>query len=192
MSTFSSTLRQAAFPRIDLRTDALLVLAGTALIALCAQISIPLGFTPVPITGQTFAVLLVGSALGTVRGIGSTVLYLLVGIAGAPVYADQSHGWDVVNGPTGGYIVGFIFAAALCGRLAERGHDRRFATATSSMLAGNVIIYLFGLPWLAHSLGTGFEKTLELGLYPFVPGAIVKIYLAAAALPSAWRLIGRR
>ena len=192
MSTYPSTLRRAAFPRIDLRTDALLVFAGTILIALCAQISIPLGFTPVPITGQTFAVLLVGSALGTVRGIGSTLLYLLVGIAGAPVYADQSHGWDVVNGPTGGYIVGFIFAAALCGWLAERGHDQRFATATSSMLAGNVVIYLFGLPWLAHSLGTGFEKTLELGLYPFVPGAIVKIYLAAAALPGAWRLVGRQ
>jgi biotin transport system substrate-specific component len=187
----AATLRLAVFPRTGLLTDALLVLAGTGLVAAAAQVSIPLPFTPVPITGQTFAVVLVGASLGAVRGFSSLLLYMLLGMAGAPIYSDQTSGWDVVSGPTGGYIVGFVLAAALTGYLAERRWDRKVSTAIAAMLTGNVLIYLVGLPWLAAELDTGLERTLELGLYPFVVGDLLKLYLAAALLPSAWRLVER-
>jgi len=187
----AATLGEAVVPRRGLATDLLLVCAGTALVSVAAQISITLGFTPVPITLQTFAVLVVGASLGTVRGTASLLLYLLVGIAGAPVYADQRHGWEVFSGATGGYIVGFVLAAALTGYLAERGWDRRFSTAVSVMLTGNVVIYGCGLLWLHHSLGVNWPDALEFGLYPFVPGDIVKLYLAALALPGAWKLVER-
>jgi biotin transport system substrate-specific component len=187
----AATLRLAVFPRTGLLTDALLVLAGTGLVAAAAQVSIPLPFTPVPITGQTFAVVLVGASLGATRGISSLLLYLLLGMAGAPIYADQQSGWDVVSGPTGGYIVGFVLAAALTGYLAERRWDRKLSSAIAAMLTGNVLIYLVGLPWLAVDLGTSLEKTLEFGLYPFVPGDVFKLYLAAALLPTAWKVVER-
>ena len=191
MNPQAATLRLAIFPRVGLAADALLVFGGTALVSIAAQVSIPLPFTPVPVTGQTFAVVLVGSALGAVRGAASLVLYLAVGALGAPVYADGAHGWSVLNSPSGGYIVGFVVAAALTGLLAERRWDRRFNSAVTAMLSGNVVIYLFGLPWLAVALHTNLEKTLELGLYPFIAGDVLKLYLAGALLPGAWRLIGR-
>jgi biotin transport system substrate-specific component len=183
----AATLRFAVFPRIGFLADALLVLAGTGLVAAAAQITIP--FQPVPLTGQTFAVLLVGSSLGLVRGTASLGLYLLLGIAGAPIYADGRSGWNVITGPTGGYIVGFVLAAAVTGYLAERGWDRRFSSAVGAMLTGNVVIYAVGLPWLAAVLNTNLEQTLEFGLYKFVPGDLLKVYLAAALLPAAWRVV---
>jgi biotin transport system substrate-specific component len=186
----AATLRLAVVPRTDLLTDALLVVAGTALVSIAAQISISLPFTPVPITGQTFAVLLVGASLGAVRGTASLLLYLVAGIAGAPIYAHHDRGWDVIVSASGGYIVGFVVATAVTGWLAERRHwDRRFSSSVSAMLTGNVIIYLVGLPWLAVVLNTNLDKTLEYGLYPFVPGDIFKLYIAAAVLPGAWRLV---
>lgn len=192
MSTDAATLRAAALPRSGFAADVALVCAGAALIAGAAQVSIPLPFTPVPVTGQTFAVLLVGAGLGTLRGGASALLYVLAGLVGAPVYASGAHGLAVVTGATGGYLISFPLAAALSGRLAERRWDRRFSSAVGAMLTGNVLVYLVGLPWLSVSLGTGLERTLELGLYPFVPGDLLKLYLAAALLPSAWRLVGRR
>jgi biotin transport system substrate-specific component len=192
MTTQAATLRTAAFPRTGLLADAALVVTGACLIGACAQISIKLPFTPVPITGQTFAVLLVGASLGTVLGGSSALLYLLVGLAGVPWYAHHDHGWAVLNSASGGYLVGFVVAAALTGWLAERRWDRRFSSSVGAMLTGNVVIYLIGLPWLAWQLGTGLEKTLELGLYPFVPGDTAKVYLAAAVLPAAWRAAGFR
>jgi biotin transport system substrate-specific component len=179
-------------PHLDILTDVLFVLAGTALVAGAAQISITLSSTPVPITGQTFAVLLVGAALGTVRGLASLLLYLVVGIAGAPIYADHHHGWSQVTSASGGYLVGFVVAAAVTGFLAEHRWDRRFSSSISLMLTGNVIIYLVGLPWLAVVLNTNLEKTFEAGLYYFVPGDILKLYLAAALLPAAWKVTRRR
>jgi biotin transport system substrate-specific component len=179
-------------PHLDILTDVLFVLAGTALVAGAAQISITLSSTPVPITGQTFAVLLVGAALGTVRGFASLLLYLAVGIAGAPIYADHHHGWSQVTSASGGYLVGFVVAAAVTGFLAEHRWDRRFSSSISLMLTGNVIIYLIGLPWLAVVLNTNLEKTFEAGLYYFVPGDILKLYLAAALLPAAWKVTRRR
>lgn len=190
MRTDAATLRLATVPRTGIVTDVGLVTLGAALIAGSAQISIALPFTPVPITGQTFAVLLVGASLGTARGGASGVLYVLLGIAGAPVYAHGAEGWAVITGASGGYLISYPFAAALTGRLAERRWDRRFSSAIGAMLSGSILIYLFGLPWLAVVLGTGLEKTLELGLYPFVPGDTFKLYLAAALLPAAWRIVG--
>ena len=169
-------------PRLGLLADAALVVAGTGLVAIAAQISFSLPFTPVPITGQTFAVVLVGASLGTIRGLASLLLYLWLGVAGAPIYADHDHGWSVVTSASGGYIVGFVFAAAVTGFLAERRWDRRLSSSIGSMLTGNVIIYLVGLPWLAVVLGTNLERTFELGLYPFVAGDLFKVYLAAASV----------
>jgi biotin transport system substrate-specific component len=191
MRSEAATLRLAALPETGIGTDLGLVCLGAALIAGSAQISIALPFTPVPITGQTFAVLLVGASLGTARGGAGALLYVLLGVAGAPVYAHGAQGWAVISGASGGYLVSYPFAAALTGRLAERHWDRRFSSAVGAMLTGSVVIYLFGLPWLAVVLHTGLEKTLELGLYPFVPGDTIKLYLAAALLPGAWRYLGR-
>jgi len=178
-------------PRLGVLADAALVVAGTGLVAGAAQISVSLPFTPVPITGQTFTVVLVGASLGMIRGCASLVLYLWLGVAGAPIYADQAHGWSVVTSASGGYIVGFVAAAAVTGFLAERRWDRRLSSSIGSMLTGNVIIYLVGLPWLAVVLDTNLEKTLEFGLYPFVPGDVFKLYLAAALLPGAWKIVDR-
>jgi biotin transport system substrate-specific component len=198
MSTYAQplTLRQALVPRANLAVEAVLVAAGVLLIALSAQISIPLWFTPVPITGQTFAVLLVGSAYGATRGGVTLFCYLAAGIVGLPFFAEGKSGWDIITGFTGGYLVGMLVAAVLAGLLAERRWDRRFATATSSMLGGNVLIYAFGLPWLAYKLSEaglphGLNATLAAGLYPFIIGDLVKLYLAAALLPAAWRLVRR-
>lgn len=191
MRSDAATLRLAALPAAGLLTDMVIVCLGAGLIAGSAQVSIPLPFTPVPITGQTFSVLLVGASLGLRRGGASGLLYLLLGIAGAPVYAGGAHGFDVITGASGGYLLSYPVVSALIGWLAERRWDRRFSSAIGAMLTGNVVIYLFGLPWLAAVLHTNLEKTLELGLYPFVPGDTLKLYLAAALLPAAWRLIDR-
>ena len=187
MRAEAATLRLAVFPRPSLLTDAFLVVSGAALVALCAQISVKLPFTPVPITGQTFAVCLVGASLGAIRGAASLTLYFVVGILGAPVYAHHAHGSDVITSASGGYIVGFIAAAAVTGVLAEHRWDRRFSSAVGAMLTGNVVVYLVGLPWLATVLNTNLDSTLEDGLYPFVPGDLFKLYCAAALLPAAWR-----
>ncbi len=189
MRADAATLRLAVFPRVGLAADAVLVLAGTGLVAAAAQVSIP--FEPVPVTGQTFAVLLVGSSLGAIRGAASLALYLWLGVAGAPIFADRHHGWNILTGASGGYIVGFVLAALVTGYLAERGWDRRFSSAVGAMLTGNVIIYAVGLPWLAVVLNTNLEKTLEFGLYKFVPGDLLKLYLAAGLLPTAWRVVER-
>lgn len=188
MTGTAATLRLAVFPKAGILTDAVLSAAGAGLIAVSAQLSIPLPFTPVPLTGQTFAVLLVGASLGAVRGAVSSGLYVLLGIAGLGVFAGGAHGWAVIVGATGGYLVSFPIAAALVGYLAQRRWDSRFSSAIGAMLSGSVVIYLIGLVWLAVVLDTGLEQTLEYGLYPFVPGDILKLYLAAVLLPTAWRL----
>ena len=168
----------------SLVTDVALVSAGALLTAAAAQLVVPLW--PVPITGQTLAVLLVGSALGAVRGSLAMVLYAALGLVGLPVFADGASGSSVLLGPTGGYIVGFVFAAAVVGWVAERAGDRRFLRAALSFAGGTVITFAFGLPWLAASLGLTLEQTLAGGLYPFIVGGIVKALVAAAVIPAAW------
>jgi biotin transport system substrate-specific component len=187
----AATLRLAFFPRSRLLTDVLLVVGGAGFVALAAQIEIHLGFTPVPITLQTFAVLLVGAGLGAALGTASLALYLLVGMVGAPVYAGGEGGWEWIEGATGGYLIGFLVAAAVAGLLAEKRWDRRVSTAVTAMLTGNVIVYLFGLPWLAHVADYGWQQAFENGLYPFVVGDLLKLYLAGALLPGAWRVVER-
>jgi biotin transport system substrate-specific component len=175
--------------RRRLAAEAVLVLAASVLIALTAQVSIPLPFSPVPITGQTFGVLLVGAALGARRGTLGVMAYLAEGTAGLPVFAGGSAGPAVLLGPTGGYLIGFAGAAFITGRLAELGWDRRPTTTALSMLLGNAVIYAFGLPWLA--VYVGLDRVLALGLLPFVPGDLLKVGLAVAVLPGTWGLLGR-
>lgn len=191
MNPDAATLRLALVPRTGLLADAVLIALGAALVALAAQVSIPLPFTPVPITGQTFAVVLVGGALGALRGGASLSLYLLLGIVGVPVYQDGSNGWEYFSGATGGYLVGFVLAAVLTGYLAEQRWDRRLSSSIAAMLTGNVVIYLLGVPWLARVANLGLEDSLEQGLYPFVVGDLLKLYLAGALLPAAWKLVER-
>ena len=187
----AATLRLAAVPRTGVIADALLIVGGALFLALCAQVSFELPFTPVPITLQTFGVLLIGAAYGTWRGALTAALYLLMGIVGLPVFADRAHGLDVVLGATGGYLLGFVVAAAVVGWLAQRQWDRRFSSAVAAMLTGTVIIYVLGLVWLKQDQGLDLATTLEYGLYPFVPGDLLKLYLAGALLPGAWRLVRR-
>jgi biotin transport system substrate-specific component len=191
MNDQAATLRLAVFPRSGLLVDALIVLGGAAFVGLCAQVSYQPAFTPVPYTLQTFSVLLVGAAYGAMLGAASLSLYLILGIVGVPLFAEHKHGWDVFSGATGGYIVGFVIAAALTGYLAERGWDKRFATSVTMMLTGSVVIYACGALWLHHWLHASWNTTLTDGVYYFVPGDLVKLYLAAAALPAAWQLVRR-
>jgi biotin transport system substrate-specific component len=183
------TLADRLFAR-SLTTDLVLIGTGAALTGALAQVVIPL--QPVPITGQTLAVILVGSTLGALRGALSMVLYLALGVVGLPWFSEASSGWHAVAGPTGGYIVGFIAAAALTGWLAQRTWDRRVLGAFVSMSAGTLVTFAVGLPWLAASLGLSLEQTLAAGLYPFIVGGVIKALLAAGILPLAWKISSRR
>lgn len=180
------TIADRVFAR-GLPMDIALIAAGAGLTAIAAQVAIPLW--PVPVTGQTLAVLLVGSTLGALRGTLSMVLYAVLGIVGVPVFSDATHGLSIIMGPTGGYIIGFIFAAAFTGWLAQRAWDHRIVGAILSFLAGTVVTFLIGLPWLAVSLHLNLEQTLQFGLYPFVVGGLVKALLAAGIVRLAWRQI---
>lgn len=174
-------------PRSRVRTVALVV--GFALItAAAAQITIPLAWTPVPLTGTTFAVLLAGAALGWRAGAASQLLYNVLALAGLPFYQDGQSGWTYATSATGGYLVGFVVAAAVVGFLAERGQDRSLATSVPAMLAGTAVIYLFGVAWLGHVLDASAITALEKGMLPFVIGDALKLVVAGALLPAAWRL----
>ena len=187
LSTFAPTLTTRLFPRARAGwRDLGLVLAGTLFVALLAQVRVPLPFTPVPLTGQTFAVLLAAAALGSRGGAASLALYAALGCLGLPVFAGGAAGLAYALGPTGGYLLGFVIAAWVTGRLAERGLDRRLRTAWLPFLAGTLVIYLCGAGWLALSLGV--EKALALGVLPFLIGDVIKVGLAALALPAAWKL----
>jgi biotin transport system substrate-specific component len=169
-----------------------LIAVGALFIFLTARIAIPIPGSPVPITGQTFGVLLVGGALGFRRGAMSIALYVLIGLIGLPFFAEGKGGVSVILGATGGYLVGFLVAGSVVGRLAELGWDRRMIGALGAMAIGNVVIYLIGVPWLmavAHlDLASGIAK----GLTPFLVGDAIKLLLAAAAFPAAWWVVGRR
>ena len=185
-------VRPTLVDRVVTRTwasDIALVVAGTALVAVLAQVAIPLW--PVPITGQTLAVLLVGAGLGAVRGAASLSLYALLGAVGLPIYSEASSGWSVLLGPTGGYIIGFIASAAIVGWAAERSWDRGWYKPIITFIGGSLVVFAFGLPWLAVSLGQlGFPNDLQsvlvAGFYPFIIGGLIKAAIAAALLPALW------
>ncbi|MBZ0318426.1 MAG: biotin transporter BioY [Anaerolineae bacterium] len=186
--TYSDVFRpQTRSNTYMLAYELLLLVGATLVIALSAQVSIHLWFTPVPITGQTFAVLLIGTLLGSKRGAAALLTYLAEGLAGMPVFANGTSGWAILSGPTGGYLVGFVAAAFVTGWLAERGWDRRVWTTALAMLIGNIVIYACGLTWLAKFVGTA--HVLEAGLTPFLTGDALKIALAAGLLPGGWKLL---
>lgn len=167
------------------------VAAFALLTAACAQIRIQLGLTPVPITGQTFAVLLTGVVLGSREGAASQLLYVALGAIGLPFYAGGAGGWEYATGATGGYLVGFILAAYVTGYLAEQRHDRRVVTSVGTFLTGNLIIYTLGIAWLMYTFSWDLAVGVEKGMAPFIIGDTIKILLAAAATPIAWKLVGR-
>jgi biotin transport system substrate-specific component len=190
----SGTLAQHIVPRRGILANqwvynTLLVFGGSWFVALLAQISIPLGFTPVPITGQTLGVLLVGSLLGTRLGLLALLMYIVQGAIGFPFFADGNSGVQVLYGSTAGYIFGFVIAATLMGWFAERGWDRRVSTTVLAMLIGSFLIYVPGVLWLAQFVG-GLGEAMTLGVLPFLPGAAIKIAVAAGVLPSGWKLLG--
>jgi biotin transport system substrate-specific component len=175
--------------RLAFSYNTALVLGGSILIALCTQVAF--GY-PIPVTGQTFAVLFVGALLGSRLGALSVLTYLGEGLMGLPVFSHGKAGPAALAGPTGGYLIGFVAAAYLVGALAERGWDRRATTTALAIIAGNIVLYGFGLAWLfclTHLFGS-FSTTniLAVGLYPFLPGEVVKIALAVAILPSTWKI----
>ena len=180
----------------------ILAVLGSLLVAASAQIQIPLW--PVPVTGQTFAVLVIGMAYGWRLGSATLALYLFEGAIGLPVFSNFSGGWQVLTGTTGGYLVGFVVAAGVIGWLAERGWDRRVATTAAAMLIGNVIIYVLGLAWLTNffagvgaeyvaSTGakTAFGAAIASGMLPFLLGDGLKLALAAVIMPAAWSRVGK-
>ena len=169
-----------------------LIAIGAGLIFASSRVAIPVPGSPVPITGQTFGVLLVGGALGFRRGLASVALYVLIGLIGLPFFAEGKGGVQVLQGTNGGYIVGFIVAGSLVGRLAELGWDRRIVGALGAMAIGNVVIYLFGVPWLMFVAHLDLANGIAKGLTPFLIGDAIKLILAAAAFPAAWWVVGRR
>jgi biotin transport system substrate-specific component len=173
----------------SLARDIALVIGAAALTGAAAQVSILLPFTPIPISLQTFTVLLSGAALGPMRGGLGMSLYLVAGVAGVPWFSEQRSGWDFASF---GYIVGFVLAAILVGALARRGADRSVAGTIGMMALGNLVIYALGVPWLMASLEVDLAKGLELGATPFLIGDALKIALAAGLLPAAWGLAGDR
>jgi biotin transport system substrate-specific component len=187
MTTSTTTLASRVWPVSgSWSKQALLVVLGSLFIAVCAQISLHLPL--VPITLQTFAVLVIGAAFGWRLGAATVVLYLLEGAVGLPVFAEFKNASGVVF--TWGYLVGFVLAAGLVGWFAERGHDRNVISLFGVMMLGTAIVYVPGLLWLGQY--TGFDKVLELGLFPYVWGDLLKAALAAVAFPVAWNYLGAK
>ncbi|MEV6913235.1 biotin transporter BioY [Amycolatopsis sp. NPDC051071] len=191
MSSLSVADRRAVLADLvpgALVRDAILVAGGAVLTGAAAQIMIPVPGSPVPMTGQTFAALLVGAALGWKRGALSMALYLAVGAAGFGWFQSGSSG---LFGPSAGYIVGFVFAGALVGALAGRGGDRTPLRTAGTMVLGNLVIYSIGVPWLMASTGYSLSTALGKGVVPFLIGDALKIAVAAALLPGTWALVSR-
>lgn len=185
----SLTLADIAWPRAG-KLEALgLIFGASILTGLAAQIAIPLPFTPVPVTGQTFAVLLSGAVLGWRRGFAAQALYLVEGALGLPVFAGGAAGPQVFAGPTAGYLIAFPLAAALTGWLAERAWDRRSFTMFVAMLLGSTVIFALGATGLAHFMPA--SQVFAAGVVPFIPGDLIKTSLAALVFPRVWRRMAR-
>ena len=189
MTTLAPALYARTFPRAaNWLRDLILIVLGALFVAIFAQVKIPLPFTPIPLTGQTFAVLLVAAALGSKRGAASMAFYIALGAFGLPVFAGGASGISYLSGATLGYLVGFVLAAYVVGLLAERGLERSIRTSIIPFLVGTVIIYACGVAWLAIVLGS-FSKAVAVGLTPFLIGDFIKLIAAALALPVAWKLV---
>lgn len=184
------TLVDLAAPRAGVFTNLALVVGASIVTGIAAQLAVPLPWTPVPLTGQTFAVLLTGALLGSTRGFLAQGLYLLEGAAGLPVFAGGDSGVMKLIGPTAGYLLAFPFAAAVTGALAQRGWDRNFFSMLAAMMLGSVVIFAGGLLGLSRYVPG--DRLLAAGLLPFLPGDLIKSSLAALAFPAVWSWLGRR
>ena len=188
-STYADLIKPTA-TRKATAYELVLVVGGVLVLALSARLAVHLPFTPVPVTAQTFAVLLLSAMYGSKRATSTLLAYLAAGAAGLPVFQSGAGGIAyVLASPTSGYLLGFVAAAYLTGYVSERGWDRRYGTAALAMVLGNIMIYLFGLARLAMTVG--LPSVLALGFYPFLIGDLLKIALAALILPTGWRLLER-
>ena len=192
MSLSATSLRSSLIPRSTALSHAVLVVSGVLGLAALAQIAIPVPGSPVPVTGQTLGVLILGTAYGSTLGFTTFALYILAGIAGAPVFADGGQGLDRIVGATGGYLVGMLVATFVLGQLARFRLDQKFLTALPSMLVGTIITFSFGLVWLHQSTGQTWSWTFEKGLTPFIVGEVLKIAIAGTSLPTLWRVVNRK
>ncbi len=183
------TLRRALISRNTLTSHVTLVIGGVLFVAAMAQISVPIPGSPVPVTGQTLATLLLGSAYGAALGVTTFGAYLALGAVGAPFFAQASHGYHVISGATGGYLVGMLFASAITGALAGRKWDQKITTAIFAMLIGNIATFTFGLIWLHHVTAQSWSWTISKGLTPFLLGELIKIAIASTTLPTLWRFV---
>ena len=172
---------------LRLAAQLVLVLAGSMLLAASAQFKMVIPFSPVPVTGQTLVVLMIGLAYGSRLGAVTVLAYIFAGLRGLPVFAGGKSGWVVMAGPSGGYLVGFLAAVFVTGLLAERGMGRNILSTALAMLAGNMVIYLFGYAWLASLIGPG--KAFVFGVQPFLWGDTIKLVVAACLMPVAWRAV---
>lgn len=187
-TTYIDILRPERISRASY--NVVLVMVGSLFIAACAQLAIPLPFTPVPITGQSFAVLLIGIFFGSRLGAATVLAYLAEGASGLPFFAEGTGGVGVFAGPTGGYLIGFVFASFCAGVLAEKKWDRKVWTAGLAMFLSSFVIFAFGVMWLSSFIG--FGKAIEFGFLPFFPGDVFKTIAAALLLPQGWKYLGKR
>ena len=192
MSLATSTLRDSLFPRSTVLTRTLFVAGGVIFLSALAQVALPIPGSPVPITGQTLGVLLLATSYGATLGTTTFAVYLLAGIAGAPIFANGSFGIEKVVGATGGYLVGMLVASSLLGYMAQRRLDQKFITSLPAMLLGNVIIFSFGLLWLHQYTGKDWSWTIGAGLTPFIFGEVLKIIIAGTSLPILWRFVQKK
>jgi biotin transport system substrate-specific component len=193
MSISTGSLRATVFPRSTALTHVGFIVAGTLFIAALAQIAIPVPGSPVPVTGQTLAVYLIGTTYGARLGFATFATYLLAGIAGAPVFAPAATvGLARLTGATGGYLIGMLIAAFVLGALADRKADQKFKTSFPALILGSVIVFTFGLIWLNVSLNLTWAQTISAGLTPFIFGEIIKIAITATSLPLIWRKIHKK
>jgi biotin transport system substrate-specific component len=193
MSISTGSLRATVFPRSTALTHAAFIVGGTLFIAALAQIAIPVPGSPVPVTGQTLAVYLIGTTYGARLGFATFATYLLAGIAGAPVFAPAATvGLARLTGATGGYLIGMLVATLILGALADRKADQKFKTSFPALILGSVIVFAFGLIWLNVSLNLTWAQTISAGLTPFIFGEVIKIAITATSLPLIWRRISKK
>ena len=192
MSLSATSLRSSLIPRTTAFSNAVLIVGGVLGLAALAQIAIPVPGSPVPVTGQTLGVLILGTAYGSTLGFTTFALYILAGIAGAPVFANSGHGLDRIVGATGGYLIGMLVATFVLGQLARYRLDQKFLTALPSMLIGTIATFSFGLIWLHQYTGKSWSWTIEKGLTPFIVGEVLKIAIAGTSLPAIWRVVNRK
>ena len=196
MSIATGSLRATIFPRSSALTQAGFIVGGTLFIAAMAQIAIPVPGSPVPVTGQTLAVYLIGTTYGAHFGFATFATYLLAGIAGAPVFAASTgatnYGFARITGATGGYLIGMLVATLVLGALADRKADQKFKTSFPALILGSAIVFAFGLTWLHASLELTWAQTISAGLTPFIFGEVIKIAITATSLPLIWRKISQK